>query len=157
MSRDALSLLEAKVWLWPEWSDGSANIYAPVWDGLLVQALRADRQQFTVETRPTGVQFPRRRTLLQSHEITISKVVVTSGDRLPVAIPPDRMVLQVAWQPETWDGQTRGTWMRRIYRGVLLVSDSEGDRDGLQTNSDLRFTAETVEESNGIGQVPKGL
>ncbi|MCC7375700.1 MAG: hypothetical protein IT581_13665, partial [Verrucomicrobiales bacterium] len=47
-------------------------------------------------------------------------------------------------------------WLRRIYRGVVLASDSEGDRDGIQLAGDIRFSAETVEESNGVGTLPKG-
>ena len=154
--RDAVSLIEATLWLWPETVQGEADLANPIWVGAAVNQLRMERVPVAVETRPTGAPTPRRHVLTYLHTIGIGHVLVSENDRLPAPLPVGRMVLQVTWVPEEWAGRTRNAWMRRVFRGVTVDADQEGDREGVGFDRETRFQAEFMDESGGVGAPPLG-
>ncbi len=154
--RDAVSLTEATLWLWPETALGAADLANPIWSKAPVNSLRMDHSPIVVETRPTGAAAPRRHILTYLHSIGVGHVLLSQDDRLPTPLATGRMVLQVTWFPETWVGQSRGTWMRRVFKGVTVESDSENDREGVAIERETKFVAESAVESFGTGEAALG-
>lgn len=154
--KDVLSLLEATLSLWPELPGGAADLDSPIWVEACANHLRMERVSIQVETRPTGALTPRRHTLTYLHSIEVGHLLESWNDRLPAPLPAARLVLQVTWVPETWAGQTRNQWMRRVYRGVTVVSDQDADRDGVGIERATRLAAELVEETGGTGTPSQG-
>lgn len=109
-----------------------------------------------VTTTPTGAAAPRRRNIPVGHMVQIQHLLLSQGDQWQQALPSDPMVLQIVWFPEEWAGQSRGTWLRRVYRGVTIEADAEGDQEGVAMPRETRFHASYLEESSGVGEAPRG-
>lgn len=115
-----------------------------------------ERQVQVVTTTPTGAAAPRRRNIPVGHMVQIQHLLLSQGDQWQQALPSDPMVLQIVWFPEEWAGQSRGTWLRRVYRGVTIEADAEGDQEGVAMPRETRFHASYLEESSGVGEAPRG-
>lgn len=82
MMLQPLTLLEARVWLWPALPDGEPDTAAPIWAGQDAAPVRLAPVLQVVETRPTGAPAPRAHVLPAGHRITLGLLhLLPAADR----------------------------------------------------------------------------
>ncbi|HEX3800244.1 MAG TPA: hypothetical protein VH413_16230 [Verrucomicrobiae bacterium] len=146
-----LTLLEAKISLYPAAADGSISGNA-LWNGADAESLSVRERWIKGETRPTGVSYPRRHPLIQQFEISLGRVwalqITNAGGFTTV---PQYYVLDIVWTDED-----TGNWHRETFYNVTISERSRNSR-----TIDEGFTDEMVFDSEymapptgGEGAVP---
>lgn len=150
-NRIALTLLEARVTLYPADAAGAPVLSQPLWLGAEAEELTLSGTWLTAETRPTGVAYPRRHNLIPLHEIQLGRVWALPLDQLAgFQGEHTTYVLDLVWQ-EAESGQ----WHRRTYYGVTLLTEAFASRSmdsGFSENQS--FAAQYFTVATGTGAVP---
>ena len=117
-----LNLIEAQVALYSAQADGTPG--AAIWSGQVAERLSVRESWLTVQTRPTGAQYPVNHPLVPTYDISIDRVWALPLSNL-IGFQPTagNYVLQIVWTQDDED-ENSGTWHRRTFYGVTISSRS---------------------------------
>ena len=142
-----LSLLEARVTLYPATTGGAPVLTAPIWTGAPAEKLSVRERWRIKETTPTGARYPRRHPLIPDYEIALGRVWLLPADLTGWSAGWQNYVLDV-----TWTEEETGQWHRRTFYGVTIGERGLDSRD-IESGftDDQSFAAQYFVPASGAG------